>query len=646
MGLTSNIKDGDWPSVRQAIAKLGSIKLGPTSIPTYANITLTNLTTNSLIYPDSNKLLTSLGVATNGQLPIGSTGTTPVLAGLTGTANQVTVTNATGSITLSTPQDIHTGATNFIVAGGSFTGVFSGILPISDAHLATKEYVDLAIGSELDFFLSDTPDGVVADTNVMFEKETEEAESTDNSAALAQGDDQLIFSWISEVGRPAASHAREGVYDLHIHLNKATGNKPVNVYWTLSYVDADGSSNEVLITSSEISVLLTTSEVTYDIHSTLADDITTGKTKRLLVKLYANVGAAGSNAVVTVTMEGDTDSHLTVDVPSDVWQLRGAVLDDLNLLGQVTADSEFLVGTGAGVFAWESGSTARASMNVDVAGTAAGLISSHESTYNHTQFQTAYSHSQLSSGNPHSVTPTELGLVIGTDVLAQQTIGIADNNLLEVDDTDAADNDYAKFTATGLEGRSYAETLSDLSAQATAAFDLNGQDLTNGGVLFLTEQAAAEANIAGKGQFFVKNDTPCTPQFDDDTGVTIPLDNRFVDRGDPATSDYEVGDLTTDDTWNDLDLGAGGAGIVPTNAVAVLLYVKVQDDDAAGSYLFFRKNGNSNSHAIGAVRVQVAGVGNDNSVTVPCDGNGIIEYLAANVTWATVRITVLGWWLA
>jgi len=41
--------------------------------------------------------------------------------------------------------------------------------------------------------------------------------------------------------------------------------------------------------------------------------------------------------------------------------------------------------------------------------------------------------------------------------------GIANNNVLKVDDADAADNDYAKFTSTGLEGRSYTELKSDLS---------------------------------------------------------------------------------------------------------------------------------------------------------------------------------------
>jgi hypothetical protein len=53
--------------------------------------------------------------------------------------------------------------------------------------------------------------------------------------------------------------------------------------------------------------------------------------------------------------------------------------------------------------------------------------------------------------------------------LAQQTIGIADDNLLEVDGT-PVDNDFAKFTANGLEGRSYAETRSDLDLEAGTDF--------------------------------------------------------------------------------------------------------------------------------------------------------------------------------
>ena len=43
------------------------------------------------------------------------------------------------------------------------------------------------------------------------------------------------------------------------------------------------------------------------------------------------------------------------------------------------------------------------------------------------------------------------------------TFGIADDNTVQIDDADAADNDYAKLTANGIEGRSYAEVKSDLS---------------------------------------------------------------------------------------------------------------------------------------------------------------------------------------
>jgi hypothetical protein len=66
-------------------------------------------------------------------------------------------------------------------------------------------------------------------------------------------------------------------------------------------------------------------------------------------------------------------------------------------------------------------------------------------------------------GRSYNEVRTDLGLVIGTNVLAEQTIGIANDNLMEVDDADAADNDYAKFTANGLEGRSAAEAKTDLS---------------------------------------------------------------------------------------------------------------------------------------------------------------------------------------
>ena len=73
-------------------------------------LTLPSLTANEVLTTNGSNNVTSTAL-TNGQLLIGSTGVAPVATTLTGTTNQVNVTNGAGSITLSTPQNIHTTAT-------------------------------------------------------------------------------------------------------------------------------------------------------------------------------------------------------------------------------------------------------------------------------------------------------------------------------------------------------------------------------------------------------------------------------------------------------------------------------------------------------------------------------------------------------
>ncbi|KKL52819.1 hypothetical protein LCGC14_2281650, partial [marine sediment metagenome] len=241
----------------------------------------------------------------------------------------------------------------------AFTQIARGIFPVAGDDMATKEYVDLAIGSSFDLFLSDTDDAVVANTHVMSEMETGDAESTEtNITPLGAGDDQLLvgLSWLSEAGSPGTDTLREGVYDCHVHLNKNVGGATTTVYWKLSYVDADGSSNKTLVTTSETTGEITTSEEMYDIHAVVASPVPTGVTKRLLFELYANIGQ-GQNVTIAATLEGDHDSHISFQVPSSIWQHHGDVLDDLNTLGVVASDGQFIVGTGAGTFAYESPAT-------------------------------------------------------------------------------------------------------------------------------------------------------------------------------------------------------------------------------------------------------------------------------------------------
>lgn len=82
--------------------------------------------------------IVELGQATNGQLVVGSTGNAPVLAALTGTTNQVVVTNGAGAITLSLPQNINTTATP------TFNQATITNAPAAPTDATNKAYVDSA----------------------------------------------------------------------------------------------------------------------------------------------------------------------------------------------------------------------------------------------------------------------------------------------------------------------------------------------------------------------------------------------------------------------------------------------------------------------------------------------------------------------
>ena len=65
-----------------------------------------SLTDGGILLGSGTGAVTALGVATNGQIPIGDGTTDPVLATVTGTANEITVTNGAGSITIDLPDSV------------------------------------------------------------------------------------------------------------------------------------------------------------------------------------------------------------------------------------------------------------------------------------------------------------------------------------------------------------------------------------------------------------------------------------------------------------------------------------------------------------------------------------------------------------
>ncbi|MFN7729740.1 MAG: beta strand repeat-containing protein [Bdellovibrio sp.] len=114
---TANIWVGNGSSVATPVAISGAATLASNGTLTLNTVPINRGGTNSTTALTNNQIMVSSGgaiieggVMTNGQLLIGSTGLAPVVGSIAGTANRITVTPGAGSITLSGPQDIHTGA--------------------------------------------------------------------------------------------------------------------------------------------------------------------------------------------------------------------------------------------------------------------------------------------------------------------------------------------------------------------------------------------------------------------------------------------------------------------------------------------------------------------------------------------------------
>ena len=108
------------------------------------------------------------------------------------------------------------------------------------------------------------------------------------------------------------------------------------------------------------------------------------------------------------------------------------------------------------------------------------------------------------------------------------------------------------------------------------------------------------------------------------------------DAGDTAALDYDEGDLTLDNTWNDLDISSK----IPTGTKAVLIRVQIKDT-GVGAQFGLRENGNSNTLNIGYMLSKVAGEFQNNEFWIVPDSNGVIEYVGDIDT--NVQITIRGW---
>ena len=170
------------------------------------------------------------------------------------------------------------------------------------------------------------------------------------------------------------------------------------------------------------------------------------------------------------------------------------------------------------------------------------------------------------------------------------------------------------------------EVLKELASSKAHISGLALQEFSTDGAGFLDEDnLASDSDTAAASQQSIK---------------AALARKGFVHRGDPSSNDWAVGDFTTDGTWNDLD----ASSIVPANTAAILFRL-VLIDDAVGSTFLLRKNGNAQTVVVDGLATIVANVGVRSNVICACDANRVVEYYGTAVAFATINLSVLGWWL-
>lgn len=114
--------------------------------------------------------------------------------------------------------------------------------------------------------------------------------------------------------------------------------------------------------------------------------------------------------------------------------------------------------------------------------------------------------------------------------------------------------------------------------------------------------------------------------------------HEYVDRGDPAASDWDHEDLDIDSGWHDLDCSA-----IVTDNDAVLIHMRVTIKDATPEmYIQFRKNGNTNTVNASVWETQVANINFRADLFVACDDSQVIEY-CVETGMDIVYIGIRGW---
>ena len=300
--------------------------------PTFAGVTLTGLTSGGLLYGGGAGAIGATPVLTNGQLLVGNGAGAPTAATLTPTANQVNVTNAAGSITLSLPQDIHTGARP---AFASITATSSGTFRNSGANnysietasgiLVNSGVINMTGGKVINLAIPDIGSDAANKTYVDAQAGGSGGLSWSKSGNIVTGSDYL-----GSINSADVVFARNGLLNEKLRLVAAG----VNVTGNLGVTGT--------VDGYDISV----SGPNWDTAYTLANAATSANTASAIVRRDASGNFSAGTITATFSGNATTSTNATNHIADATGGVHGATnLNSVNMIVRRDASGNFNAGT-------------------------------------------------------------------------------------------------------------------------------------------------------------------------------------------------------------------------------------------------------------------------------------------------------------
>jgi hypothetical protein len=238
----------------------------------------------------------------------------------------------------------------------------------------------------------------------------------------------------------------------------------------------------------------------------------------------------------------------------------------LNVAGSIAAGSIYFNVSGhenfVGIGTEEPSEALHVVGNILASGTITGTTISGANA----NWDAAYTHSQLTSGNPHSVTPAELSLVIGTNVQAWDT---------QLDDLSTITSTAAAIDSH-LGGHSDTVLWSEVNKTVSSIADIttkNHTDLTAGDG---SDHTFINQNVTTTG----------TPTFSSLTANALSFGSADTDTIESSTGTIDLTNehLTTTGNITGETLVTGSSGINVNGGTGSLVAIKAQADNSTSGF--------------------------------------------------------------